>query len=281
MVGLKKFNGMDFQLDMFGLKNGKEDNMFSLFGDTEELKPIRPEPPMAPAEEDQLALLQKEKDLVGMYLSSHPLDKYRFELETFTNCPLGSLADKITECENQRTPAKVQVGGLITSYKLLTAKNGKPYSRTLIEDFGGSYELSLFGKDHEAYMGYMQDLHQAIYIEGEIGEKFRLKPEEIAAGKRAPYAFKIKKISLLGNIAEEKVKAFVIQVSTPMLNETFRHELVRLVKANKGPVELKMYFVDPGTGYKIQFTSKKFRVAISNEFLADLRNLAIPYKVVW
>ena len=172
------------------------------------------------------------------------------------------------------------MAGLTTSYKQLTTKTGKPYSRTLLEDFGGSYELSLFGKDHEAFMGYLQEVHQAVYIEGEIGEKFRLKPEEIAAGKRAPFAFKVKKISLLGNITEEKLRAFVIQVTTPMLSETFRHNLVKLVKANSGPVELKMYFVDPGTGYKIEFTSKKFKVGISTEFLADLRAMGIPYTVV-
>ena len=281
MLGRTGKEWIDELID-FGIntKNGKEDNMFSLFGDTEELKPVQPEPPMAPAEEDQLALLQKEKELVGMYLSSHPLDKYRFELETFTNCPLGSLADKVSECENKRTSAKIHVAGLITSYKQLTTKTGKPYSRTLLEDFGGSYELSLFGKDHEAFMGYLQEVHQAVYIEGEIGEKFRLKPEEIAAGKRAPFAFKVKKISLLGNITEEKLRAFVIQVTTPMLSETFRHNLVKLVKANSGPVELKMYFVDPGTGYKIEFTSKKFKVGISTEFLADLRAMGIPYTVV-
>ncbi|MBQ8022508.1 MAG: hypothetical protein IJ255_07490, partial [Bacteroidales bacterium] len=261
-------------------KSGKEDNMMSLFGDTEELKPVRPEPPMAVGEEDQLGLLQKEKELVGMYLSSHPLDKYRFELETFTTCQLGSLADLITECEAKRSTQKVNVAGLITSYKQLTTKTGRPYSRTLIEDFGGSYEFSLFGKDHEAFMSYMQDVHQAVYIEGEIGEKFRLKPEEVAAGKRAPYAYKIKKISLLGNTTDEKLKAFAIMVSTPMLSEEFRRRLVGLVKANKGPVELRMFLHDPKTGYRIELTSRKFHIGITTDFLADLKALGIAYQAI-
>ena len=193
---------------------------------------------------------------------------------------MGTLSDKIAECDNKRTSAKVQVGGLVTAYKQLTTKTGKPYSRTTIEDFSGSYELSLFGKDHETFMSYLQEVHQALFLEGEIGEKFRLKPEEVAAGKKAPFAFRLKKISLLGNVAEEKLKAFAITVSTPMLSETFRRNLVKLVKANPGPIELKMYFHDPTTGYKIEFTSKKFHVGISTEFLADLKALGIPYKAI-
>ena len=109
-----------------------------------------------------MELLQKEKELVGMFLSSHPLDKYSFELETFTSFPISRLSEKVAECEAKGTPMKkVAVAGFITSVKQMLTKAGKPWSRTVIEDFDGSYELTLFSKEHEQFMSYLQ-LHSAI-----------------------------------------------------------------------------------------------------------------------
>ena len=270
------------ELIEFGVntKSGKEDNLMSLFGDSEELRPLRPEPPMVVGEEDLMDTLQKEKELVGMYLSSHPLDKYRFELETFTSFPIGSLNDEVADCAAKQSSRKVAVAGLITSFKEGTTRSGRPMARAMIEDFNGSYELALFGKDYETFMPYLQQVHSAIFIEGEIGAQYRLRPEDIAAGKKPRISFIPRRMQLLGNVAEERLKALKILVSTPMLNEDFRRSLVALVRANKGPTELKMYFHDPGTGYKIEFTSRKFRVAISNDFLSDLKALGIAYTAV-
>ena len=270
------------ELIEFGVntKSGKEDNLMSLFGDTAELRPQRPEPPLLTGEEDLMDLLLKEKELVGMYLSSHPLDKYRFELETFTSFPIGSLADQVSECAAKQTSKKVSVAGLITAFREGTTRTGRPMSRANIEDFSGSYELALFGKDHENFMSYLQQVHQAIFIEGEIGPQYRLRPEEIAAGKKPRIVFMPRKIQLLGNVTEERLKALMICISTPMLSDGFRRRLVSLVRENSGPVELKMYLHDPASGYKIELTSKKFRVGVSEGFLTDLRALGISYKAI-
>ena len=270
------------ELIEFGVntKSCQEDNLMSLFGDSEELKPIRPEPPIVVGEEDLMEVLQKEKELVGMYLSSHPLDKYRFELETFTSFPIGQLNDHIKECEAKQTTERVRVAGLVTNFKEGSTRTGKPMARALIEDFNGSYELALFGKDCEKYMSYLRQEHATLFIEGEIGPQYRLRPEDIAAGKRPKITFNPREMQLLGNVTEQKLKALKILVSTPMLNEEFRRRLVAIVRANKGPIELKMYVHDPGTGFKIEFTSRKFHVALSSDFLADLKALGIAYTAV-
>ena len=83
----------------------------SLFGDIEELKPERPELPAATGDEDILEKLKFEKELVGMYLSSHPLDTFSFEIQNFTSCQLGELQALITECNTTRKPAKVALAG--------------------------------------------------------------------------------------------------------------------------------------------------------------------------
>jgi DNA polymerase-3 subunit alpha len=81
----------------------KKDSMesaVSLFGEVEELKPERPEMPPMTGEDDILERLQMEKELVGMYLSSHPLDQYAFELENFTTCQVGELESLVSDCES-------------------------------------------------------------------------------------------------------------------------------------------------------------------------------------
>ena len=250
------------------------DSGASLFGDMEEMKPVRPEIPDNIEADDELEYLQKEKEYVGMYISSHPLDKYSFEMRTFTNVELVNLSNLVTECDVAKKTMKVAVAGLVTETATLTAKNGQPYSRTKLEDYSGSYELSLFGKDHEAFMRYLQP-HASLYIEGEIKEKYNIRPEEKAQGKTAPYVFKVNGISLLGNINESKLAGFSVSLTTPMLTEKFRRELVSLVKANKGKTPLKMYLYDPGTKYNIEFHSTKFQVAVTSEFVSALKLLGV------
>ena len=260
----------------------KQDSMnssISLFGDAEELKPERPEIPSSNGEEDMLEKLKMEKELVGMYLSAHPLDRYLFELENFTTCQVGEINDLVSECEMKKTKQKAYVAGLVISTQTMTNKNGRPWSKTVIEDFGGSYEIALFGKDHENFMSYMQ-LNNAIFIEGEIEEKYYIKPEERAQGKTSPYAFKVKKIMLLGNVTDSFVKGFAIYVSTDMLTQEFRDKLVKMIKRNKGSVPLTMFLHDPQKGWNIEFLSRKFRVAVTADFIEELKNLQIRYSVL-
>jgi DNA polymerase-3 subunit alpha len=255
-------------------RNDTLDAAASLFGDIEEMKPERPVAPDMVGEVNVLEQLQKEKELVGMYLSSHPLDKYRFEIDSFTTCELANLANFISECELAKKTAKVCVAGLVTDYKQLLTKVGKPYSRTMLEDYSGSYELTLFTKEHEAYCQYMVP-HNALFLEGSIEERYSLRPEERAQGKTVPYTFKLQSVTLLGNVAESRIKAFSINVETPMLTPAFREGLVKTIRKHGGKTPLEVFFYDPDTRYRIQMKSNKFQVSVSEELITDLRRLGI------
>ena len=255
------------------------ESSISLFGEVEEMKPERPEVPAMVGEEDILERLQLEKELVGMYLSSHPLDRYSFEMENFTTCQIGELDALVSECEAKKNKLKVNIAGFIISTESKQTKTGRPWSKTVLEDFSGSYELALFGKDHENFMSYMQ-LHNAIFIEGEIDEKYYIKPEERAQGKTSPYAFKVKKVMLLGNVTDTYIKGFAINVTTTMLTPEFRESLVKLIKKHKGTVPLTMYLYDPEKKWNIEFLSRKFRVAVTDQLIEDLRKLQIRYSVL-
>ncbi len=250
----------------------------SLFGDVEEMKPVRPVMPSPPEEENVLTLLQKEKELVGTYISSHPLDRYRFEIEQFTTGELLGLETLIEECDRTRKPRKVSYAGIVTDVKDLTARNGKPFGRVTLEDFSGPYEISLFSKDYEAFRPKIQ-LHTSILVKGEIRERYVVKPEDRAQGKTAPYEFKVSDVSLLGNVTESALSAITLNVMAGQIDAAFRKELVKLLQSYKGEIPLKLYIVDPKLDYKIEFKSKKYKVRVCTEFIYDLDRLGIPYTI--
>ena len=259
-------------------RNDSVDSAFSLFGDAEEMRPKRPAMPAPPVEEDTLALLQQEKELVTMYISSHPLDRYSFEIENFTNCSVGDVQAMIEDCERGHKKASVCFAGIVTDVKRSVTRNGSPSLRATIEDFNGSFELALFGKDCEAWLPLL-GLHSEVFVEGEIKEKYFVRPEEKAQGKAAPYALRVNKVSMLGNVTESMLKTFAINLTTPQLNESFRRNLVKLLKENKGKTELSMYLYDPNTRYNVEFKSRKFQVAVTNDLIYGLRDLGITYTV--
>ena len=275
-------NGLQYLDDLMSYgqitRQNAEDDAASLFGDAEELKIEKPEPPALTIEPDILEVLQREKDVVGMYLSDHPLKKYEFELENFTNCKMAELGDLIADCDKNRQTAQVALAGLVTSVETKISRNGKPFAKVNVEDFSGIYEFAFFGKDYENFMNYLHE-HTAIYIEGEICEKYFLKPEEIAAGKKAPYTFKVKKISLLGNVAEDRLTGFAIEMLANDITPDLRHKLVHLVKEYSGKIPLSMIVFDPVTNYIVEFISRKYHITVSADFILQLNELGLKYRV--
>ena len=260
-------------------RNDQMDAETSLFGDIEEMRPVRPEMPEFTGEENILDTLQKEKDCVGMYLSSHPLDRYSFEIENFTTCQLAGINERVGECEMAKTICKESLAGMVTEVKTMTTKSGSPGARVTLEDFSGTYEFALFGKDYESYLPFMK-LHESLFIEGEINERYYVKPEDRAKGKTSPYGFKIKKITLLGNVGLSRINKFAIFVGTDNMGAEFRKTLAKVLKTHKGSTPLTIYIHDEATGYKLEFFSKKYQVAVNQELISDLQLLGLQYKVI-
>lgn len=276
-------SGNDFMEELLAygsnVSSVAEDNSLSLFGDVEELKPVRPEPPAEVPETDDSILLQKEKDLVGMYLSSHPLDSYAFELETFVNCGVGRLEEKITECESRGTSAKIRTAGYITSIELKVSRSGSPWSLTKIEDYDGVFSLKLFGRRHEEFLPYLRP-HTAIYLEGDIAPRYRPRPEEEQQGKTAPYSFNLTKAMLLGNVADTFMSGFSLSLSTEMLSPEFRKALVEVVKAHKGGTPLKIFLSDKGLRRRIEFSCRKFAVRVNAGLIDELAALGVRSQAI-
>ena len=254
----------------------------SIFGDMEEARPVSPKMPEIREEEktaEMLTYLHKEKELVGMYLSSHPLDGYAFELENFTSCPLNELGELLIDCQEKDIAVNKDVGGFVTSVVQGVNRYGKPLFRITIEDFSGSYELKLGGKDIDRFVPQLR-LNSAVFIEGTIDKMFTRTEEEIKERGKPPYTFKIRNVMQLGNVTETALKGFALKIATPQLNSDFRTNLVKVVRKHKGKTPLTVFLFDPGTKYNIEFMSKKFQVDVTNDFITDIRTMNIEYETI-
>ena len=246
----------------------------SLFGDMEEMIPERPEIPFFNGEEDQMMLLQDEKDLVGMFISSHPLDKYNFEIKTFTDTEIAALPAMITDAEDhQAEPFNLVIAGIVSAVTSQVGRTGKPYARIKVEDKSGSYEFPLFGKDYEAFLPYCK-VHEMILVECEIRGRF-FKKDEKGAAEKVPYVLNVKKMSLLGNLSADRLSGFQVELTTPMLSAAFREKLVKVLRRHKGDTPFTIFLFDPETRYRIQFYSKKFQVSVCSELISDLQKIGI------
>jgi len=254
------------------------DNAASIFGDMDELKPVRPVMPPAPAEENALELLQREKELVGMYISSHPLDTYSFEMK-FTNCKLAALTERIDDCQRSGKKEIVRIAGIITDVNKITTKSGSQGIKAILEDYSGTYEIALFGKDYENFLSFLS-LHAQIFIEGEIGPRYFVKKEEGKPAKDVPYTFKIQHINLLCNVSEKMASGINLHLSSDQLSNDFRKSLIKLFKEHSGNMQLCICLSDPNTGYKVDFYSRKFKVAINGDLLDSLDSMKLSYNIV-
>ncbi|MBO4466339.1 MAG: DNA polymerase III subunit alpha [Bacteroidales bacterium] len=259
-------------------KNDKLDNSVSLFGEMEEVMPVRPEMPKAPVDEDLLPFLQKEKEIVGMFLSSHPLDRYAFEMETFTTNELAAVGDLITKANTEQKGAKVELGGIVTGIEVGTTRNGNPSLKATIEDYSGPFTMNFYGKQVDIFRPKLE-LHQAVYVTGAIKPRYR--------GKKDPkdkspeeFEFRIDGISMLGSVNETLLKALKVYVSEDIITSQFRKDFVKIIKGNKGPTPLLIMLVSPRHKWTMETKSKKFSVAVNSEFLGQLKALGLKYQAV-
>ncbi|MCQ2139400.1 MAG: DNA polymerase III subunit alpha [Bacteroidales bacterium] len=255
-------------------RNDKLDVGMSLFGECEELKPVRPEMPEAKGEEDKFAILEKEKEFLTVFLSGHPLEDYSFEINQFCTTEVANIQTEIEDSDATHKSKKITFAGIVMDCQSMTTKTGKPGTKAIIEDFSGTYEIAVFGKDCEAFLPYLTK-HAYIFVEAEIKERYFVKPEEQKKGVFAPMGLRISKMSLLGNVSADYLKSFKVRLETTQLNETFKKQLTAILKAHKGPTQLGMIIHDPVKHYEAEFYSKKCPVSVSSDLIFELESLGL------
>ena len=259
-------------------KTDKMDNSVSLFGNVEELAPQRPEMPKAPEDDDILPYLQKEKEIVGMFLSSHPLDRYSFEMENFTTCELAWMGDLIATANTTQKGSKVALGGIVTAIEHGTTKTGNPSMKATIEDYSGPYTMSFFGSAVDTFRPKLE-LHQAVYVTGDIKPRF-FGRKDPADKTPKEFEFKVGDITMLGSVNEKLLKALKVFIPEERITPDFRKDLLKLLRGSKGPTPLLIVLVVNRRKWVLDMKSRKFSVSVSAEFLTQLKALGLGYEAV-
>ena len=250
--------GTKFQMD-------KQMNAFSLFGTDEAVDIARPEI-FKCAEWSDLERLNREKELIGIYLSAHPLDAYSVILNHVCNVGMAEIGDR--EALKNR---ELLLGGIVTGFREGTAKNGNPYGIITMEDFSGSGEIALFG---EKYIKYSMFGKQGMYLY----IKAVVEPRNMQVNV---LDFKIKSITLLQDEKDKLIKSLKITVPINELTETFVEDMYDITKKNPGKTTLQFEIVDDERGnVSISLFSKKQGIEVNQKIIDTISDLPnIYYKI--
>ncbi|MGE0079516.1 MAG: DNA polymerase III subunit alpha [Bacteroidales bacterium] len=241
----------------------KQSSQMSLFGASSEFEMPKPEAPKVD-EWPTIELLNREKEVVGIYLSAHPLDEFKFEIENLSNTTLADLKNL-----DQYRDKDVAIAGMIVGARIDTTKNGKPYGRITLEDYSDSMEIMLFGKDFETfrnfcYTGYM------VMIKGKVQPKM-YRQEELE--------LKIKTITMLYEVREQQIKGITITLPLTEISDGLIDDFLKLSSKDKAKVLLKFKIVDPENRISVDLFSRSYRVDITNDFVNFLKDNEMDFKL--
>ena len=291
MDTLLRYGGR-FQKDADVLRN-------SIFSGEDAVETSRPLVPQMP-ELNSLEVLKREKELVGMYISAHPLDNYRFEVENFANIhisELQNLLDNTLEAArspktNSFTPSPEGyiIAGLVTGAVIKQSKkSNRPWCSITVEDYSGSTSFSVFGKDYENYLAFLKE-HTALLIRVEPSLRYPYLSDEekkkLGGGyfrdKVQPVGcdLKIKGMTLLANAKDNFIPEFIVYLPVDILTPDFRKHLINAIKSNKGNSLLSFHIVDKSLKLSSDFFSRKFKIAPNIDFLDFLKANSLSYKVI-
>ncbi len=246
-------------------KNGENSAQQSLFGDSFDIEIKKPVPENF-EEWSSLTILAKEKEVIGMYISAHPLDPFRIDIENLCTHKLSDLNDLKALKEKE-----IVVAGIVTSSTEKITKTGKPFGRVSVEDYSGTYTHTFFSNAWIDFKKYCTKGY-SILIKGkvELNEWQKDNPE---------YQLRIKNISMLTEV-RQSFKTLSIKISIDDINDTFIKELIQNIEKNKGKTLLKLIIYDTEKKVSISMFSRTHSIFASNEFIEYLKeNPVVEYKL--
>ena len=243
-------------------KNNVQQSLFG--GITEESSVQKPEPPQY-TPWTKLETLNRERDVIGIYLSSHPLDDFSLIIKHYCTCSLGDLAD--LPLMNGRD---FVAAGMVTSVMHLTTKTGKPYGRFTIEDYNGSHEFVLFSKDYENFRRFLFEGYYLL-IKGKVAPRI-YNPNELET--------RITSIMMLAEAQETLMKEVTVSVPVDELTEELVGRLSAAAKENRGQVILRFKVYDPAAEVAVNLYSKSVKVALTGDLIRTFDDYSLRYTLM-
>lgn len=244
-------------------KNGEKVGQNSLFGETGDNSFTKPLP-LSIAPWNKSEQMNREKEVAGFYISGHPLDDFKFEIEHFCTQSL----DKFEDLEKLKNK-EVHVAGMVVSSAHRISGTGKSYGKFKVEDFKGSYEFMLFSED---YLKYKHLIEQGsfLFIKGRVGNRFNSEQLEV----------KVMTITLLNEIRDKMAKSITLNVPVNTLDETLIMQIAGIKSATAGNCFFSINLIDPEEKLNVTLRSKKTRLNLTNDLIRRIEGLSgISYKL--
>ncbi|MDB5009427.1 MAG: polymerase subunit alpha, partial [Mucilaginibacter sp.] len=258
-------------------QNTQNTTQSSLFGGS--VASYIPEPAMPDA--DEWALIEKlkyEKEVIGIYLTGHPLDNYKLEMEKYCNTTISELKNMqkarsgeggeevMAAFAQLRKRGEVCVGGLVGNVQHKMTKTGKPFGTFVLEDYNESYEFALFGEDYVKFRNMLVDGY-FLHIKGNIEEKFRQKDN---------WDLRITAISLLSEMRDKLTKSLTVFLELNSLNSQLLNNIQEAVQINNEKYPVKnctLRFKIRDEAMLVELPSKTYKVNPSDDLMADIFSL--------
>jgi len=254
----------------YGSKYQENENsaQVSLFGDASEVQ--IPEPQVPPCETwGTMEKLAREREVVGIYISGHPLDDFKIEMKTFCNGSLALFNELQTYVNRELT-----FGGVVTDIQHRVSKQGKGWAMFTVEDYTDSFEFRIFG---EEYLKFRHFLVQSsfVYVRAFVKEGWTNRD----TGKKGDPRIQFNNFQLLHDVMDTYAKKLSIQLNIADLKEEKIASLQELLSLHEGNSALNFLVYDNEEQIKLQMPSRKQKVKISQELLYELEESDVIYKL--
>lgn len=237
----------------------------SLFGAMEEVEIATPAIPQGESW-STIERLNRERDLVGIYLSAHPLDEFEFILKNLCNTQCQELNDRIELAKKQ----EVVLGGIVTAVRSKYTKTGKPCGFVTIEDFDGSGELALFGEEWGKWRGMLIE-GCTVMVKAQFVQRFR---------NSDMMEMRITDIQYMQTVKDTQIEKLTISLDADKLDDTTVSDLVTIIRDCPGSTQLFFQVRETGNSKPFMLRSRKEKVDISKELIAYIKNSeALDYKI--
>ncbi|QNJ97198.1 DNA polymerase III subunit alpha [Constantimarinum furrinae] len=240
----------------------------SLFGDASEVQ--IPEPEVPPCEEwGTMKKLKQEKEVVGIYISGHPLDDFKIEMKSFTNCRVSDF-NHLEDFVNK----ELCFGGIVSDVQHRESKAGKGWAIFTVEDYEDSYEFKIFG---EEYLKFRHFLVPNSFIYGRVFVKEGWVNRD--TGKKGEPRLQYNSMQMLHDVMDKQAKKLTIQLPIDQVKEDRIKHLKDLFKMHKGDKQLHFVVYEVENKLKLNMPSRKHKVAISRELLDELEKEQVRYRL--
>jgi DNA polymerase-3 subunit alpha len=235
---------------------GNDTSQASLFGGDDEIEITEPQLPQKIEPWGKLEELAREKEVVGFFISGHPLDPYKLIIEHKCNANCAQLKAGLEPFKGK----DVTFGGVITGFENRTSKTGNAFGKLIVEDYHGSVELMLFGKDFVEYSKFMVS-PLFVYVKAKVQERY---------GQPGSLELKIQKIELLETVKENIFSTMKLKMDITAINDELIANIESIFNSSQGKCSVEFFVEDPVEKLSVKLFSKSQKIAVSTELMNEL-----------